>query len=222
MAISEEEAEQLINYTKQMEEELDAERSREQEMQKANFLAPEEQENLVKWQLDMKEDKDKIYHLLRGDKIVQDKDTGEIYYEEAKDDRFKPFNEFGVQLIMNILSFYLSKNIILSNYSEDTINWKVYDFGNEVADLIFNRYEEMGMDTKEKIKMYPMIVRELVDTVHSAYLRAYHGGERESIRTARFISQNEPLMSAGMIQGQNQFQQQKKARWFNPLSWGRR
>ena len=95
---------------------------------------------------------------------------------------------------MNIMAFYLNRNTILSNYDEETINWKILDFGNELADLIFNRYEEMGMDTKQKIKMYPMIIKELVDTIHSTYLRAYHGGERESLRTARMVTQNQPLV----------------------------
>ena len=122
----------------------------------------------------------------------------------AKDPNLKPFNEFGVQMIMNIMSFYLNRNTILSNYDEKTIEWKILDFGNEIADLIFNRYEDMMITIEQKldeneieferrvsdhlkgkIKYYPMIIKELVDTVHSAYLRAYRGGERESLRTAR-------------------------------------
>ncbi len=36
-----------------------------------------------------------------------------------------------------------------------------------------------------------MIVQELVDTIHSAYLRALGGGERDSLRTARHVAQTE-------------------------------
>ena len=42
---------------------------------------------------------------------------------------------------MNIVSFYINKNTLLSNFDEETIFWKVKDFGTELADLIFNRYE---------------------------------------------------------------------------------
>ncbi len=176
----------------------------------------ENEDNLIRWQLDLKEDLDRIYHLLRGDRIVEDKE-GNVFYKEAEQDALKPFNEFGVQIIMNIMSFYLNRNTILSNYDEPTINWKVFDFGNELADLLFNRYEEMGMDTPDKIKMYPMIIKELVDTVHSAYLRAYHGGERESLRTARTVTQTEQPSRNPMMQQMNQG---KSKHWYNPTSWG--
>jgi len=211
---------QVNTYIQQIESELEAERSRSQQLMKgqASLFSIEDQENLIRWQLDLKEDLDRIYHLLKGDRIVRDEE-GNIDYQEAEDNNLKPFNEFGVQLIMNILQFYLNRNTILSNYSEDVINWKVLDFGRRLTDLIFNRYEEMGMDTPEKIKMFPMIVGQIVDTVHSAYLRAYHGGERESLRTARTVTQSEPLIS----QGYNQFQPkiQNNKRWYNPFTWAR-
>lgn len=43
----------------------------------------------------------------------------------------------------------------------------------------------------EKRKLYSIVVRELVDICHSAYLRALHGGERESLREARTVNQTE-------------------------------
>lgn len=189
----------------------------------------EEQDNLIRWQLDLKEDLDRIYHLLKGDSIGYDK-NGNLSYLPQKNPNSMPFNEFGVQLIMNIMSFYLNRNTILSNYPDDVIKWKVKDFGDEVTDLIFNRYEDMMLtietnDTyemkehlREKIKLYPMIVRELVDTIHSAYLRAFNGGERESLRTARTVTQSEPLYKSGMNYPQFQ-QSQIKTKWYNPNTW---
>lgn len=186
--------EEIERYVRETETALEEEKERNRQLQRGQmslFETPSE-DNLIRWQLDLREDLDRIYHLLRGDQVKEDKE-GNIVYVEAEDENLKPFNEFGVQLIMNIMAFYLNRNTILSNYKEDVINWKVYDFGNELADLIFNRYEEMGMNTSEKMKMYPMIIKELVDSVHSAYLRAYRGGERESLRTARTVTQSEPL-----------------------------
>jgi len=201
-------------YLTQIERELQQEREKTGQMTQSqvSFFNSDEQDNLIRWQLDLKEDIDRIYHLLKGHVIAYD-DSGNIIYKEPSDDAIRPFNEFGVQLIMNIMQFYLNRNTILSNYSEEVINWKILDFGNELADLIFNRYEEMGMDTKEKQKLYPMIVRELVDTIHSAYLRAFHGGERESLRTARTVTQSEPLYRQGQM-GMNQ-PSQKMKRWYN-------
>jgi hypothetical protein len=209
------------------------------------FGAPSD-ENLIRWQLDLKEDMDRIYHLLKGHEIRED-DKGNIEFVDPEDEDLKPFNEFGIKMIMNIMSFYLNRNTLLSNYDEETINWKVLDFGNDLADLIHNRYEQMMItidvpkrikdltgkdatklpngkyvvdyrcedgkityseigesiskliDTEvqqhlfQKIKFFPMIHRELVDAVHSAYLRALKGGERESLRTARTVTQSDPL-----------------------------
>ena len=237
MATSEE-----INYMQQMEAELQHARNDNKQLAQGqmSIFAEEQQDNLIRWQLDLKEDLDRLYHLLKGDKIGED-DDGNICYLKVEDDNSKPFNEFGVQLLMNVMSFYLNRNTILSNYKEEVINWKILDFGNEVSDLIFNRYEEM-MTTinrnqnesklafeervkdhlKNKLKLYPMIVRELVDTVHSAYLRAFHGGERDSLRTARTVTQSEPIGFGNQRMTQPSFSpQQKNKHWYNPGTWGR-
>jgi len=191
-----------------------------------NVFNSEQEDNLIRWQLDLKEDLDRIYHILKGD-IVDINDKGVLAFIPQKNPNLRPFNEFGVQLIMNIIQFYLNRNTILSNYDEVTINWKIHDFGVEISDLIFNRYEEMMTTIEsedmvkikehlsEKIKLYPMIVRELIDTVHSAYLRAMNGGERESLRTARTVTQSEPLTRMNL--GNNI--PIKKSRWYNPTGW---
>lgn len=174
------------------------------------------EDNLIRWQLDLKEDLDRIYHLLKGHQVKED-DDGNIRYVDPPDDALKPFNEFGVQIIMNIMSFYLNRNTLLSNYDEKTINWKVLDIGRKIKDLIFNRYEEMGMDTPAKMKMYPMIVQELVDTIHSAYLRALGGGERDSLRTARHVAQTENPFTNSVNYGAPQ--PQRKFSLLKPRTW---
>lgn len=160
--------------------------------QQISMFGRQSDENLIKYQLDLKEELQIIEHLLKGHQLKTD-NNGNTFYVEPTDERLKPFNEHGVQILLNIISFYLNRNTILSNYDEKVINWKMLDLGYEISDLIFMKYEEMGMDTKEKMKMYPMIIKEILDTVHSAYLRSLNGGERESLRTARTVNQTEPL-----------------------------
>jgi hypothetical protein len=222
-------------YFNQMMGDLEEEQQKNRELTKAhnsqmNLFNSEQEENLIRWQLDLREDLDRIYHLLKGD-ILNITEDGEQNYLPSSNPNLRPFNEFGVQMIMNVMQFYLNRNTILSNYDEDTILWKVHDFGVELSDLIFNKYEEMMVTIEsddhevikehiaEKIKLYPMIIKELVDTVHSAYLRAFHGGERESLRTARTVTQSEPLYR-GSPQGMNMQLGQKKFKWYNPGTWG--
>ncbi len=144
--------------------------------------------NLIEYQLELDNILERIEHLLRGDILVTD-DEGSVAYTTNPDTEQIIFNEYGVQFLMNIMSFYLNRNTILSNYNEQRINQILYDLGYEITDQIFMNYENMGMDTKDKRKRYSIIVMELVHTVESAYNRALKGGERESLRTARSVTQ---------------------------------
>lgn len=176
------------------------------------------QDNLIKWQLELDSILERVEHMLRGDKprFV----NGNLIFLPATDDKEKILNDFGVAEIMRILSMYLNRNTILSNYDEETINFKVFDFGNEVSDLFYLKYEDMGLNTLEKRKLYPIIIRELVDTVHSAYLRALHGGERQSLHEQRSVNQNETIIPQGLgfaVGGQPVMRERSMlnpARWF--------
>lgn len=108
---------------------------------------------------------------------------------KSVDPTTNPLNELGVQEVMKILAMYVNRNTILSDYANEEINVKVYDFGREVNNLIFMRYDEFGMDSDEKKKNYPILVRELVDIVHSAYKRALDGAEKRSLREMITVSQ---------------------------------
>lgn len=154
------------------------------------------QDNLIKWQLELDSILERVEHMLRGDKPKFI--NGNLIFIPATDDKEKILNDFGVAEIMRVLSMYLNRNTILSNYDEETINFKVFDFGNEVADLFYLKYEDMGLNTLEKRKLYPIIIRELVDTIHSSYLRALHGGERQSLHESRQVSQSETIIPQGI------------------------
>lgn len=69
-------------------------------------------------------------------------------------------------------------------------------------------------ELQTRFRYYPMIIRELVDAVHSTYLRALNGEERESIRRNMHthLSQN-VTPSAGMLSAEKRF------KLFNPKTW---
>lgn len=230
--------------------------------QVSSMFSGETSENLIQWQLDLSEEKEKIDHLLRGHVIKTDENHNE-YWAEPDNPRSKSLTDYGVEQLMNVVNFYLSRNLILSNYDEDTINWKMKDAADEIADKIFMEYEyvfyqptikellrrdkdkieeikerykgneklidevieqlykdyleEMEQIYKKNIKQFPMIVRLLVDTIHAAHLRALNGGERDSLRTARHVSQSE-----GYGTGRpGQMAPQKKFSMFRPTTWGK-
>jgi len=129
----------------------------------------------------MSEDLERIEHLLRGHIIKRD-ENGIEKWDEPDRDEDKLLNEYGIRLLMKTITFYLSKRKLLSNYSEEQINEKMFDISEDISDLIFMKYREIGLDTPEKRKCYPILVREIQDSIHDVYLRALNGKERDSIR----------------------------------------
>lgn len=230
-------------------------------------------QNLVQWQLELDSILERVEHMLRGDKPHFK--NGSLIFLPPSSNEEKVFTDIGVSEVMRILSMYLNRNTILSNYDEETINWKVYDFGKEMSDLIYLKYEVMfatmsfeecfgkifktkavikqledeswvyenkdkdsgvitwiNLDSVkhalvikefrtqrlEKRKLYPMLVRQLVDAVHSAYLRALNGGERQSLHEARQVTQSENLM--GGMNGYNPSTGQTREKSvMNPSRW---
>jgi len=178
----------------------------------------EENQNLVKWQLDIQEELERIEHLLRGHIPGYDDKGNGVWKESPIEEQV--FNDRGVREILKILTWYLNKNFILSNFSEEQIDQRVLQFSYALTDFIFLNYEDFGLNTPEKMKHYPMIIMNIVNTVEAAYNRALHGGERESLRTARTVNQTEPLgnfQNFSSMQGSNK----NKFSIFRPTTWGR-
>ena len=117
---------------------------------------------------------------------------------------------------MKFLSMYVNRNTILADYTDEEVRYKVLDFGKRFNDLIFLKYDEMGMDSEEKRKEYASIVGAMVDIVHSAYARAKDGRERESYRKMINVNQNNPQMGAMGIPIP---QQQKVRGILNPMRY---
>lgn len=150
-------------------------------------------ENLIRWQLELNDILERAEHILKGD--VPKFENGHIIWEENKNPDNNCLNNYGIQEVLKILSMYINRNTILSDYDNKEINFKVFDFGIELNNLIYMRYEDFGMNTTEKRKNYPMIVRQLIDIVHSAYKRAREGGERRSLREMISVLQSTSTQS---------------------------
>ena len=155
-----------------------------------------QESNLIIWQLELDNILERIEHLLKGD-LIKDDGQGNIVYTTPTDKGLIILNDYGVQLIMNVISFYLNRNTILSNYDDKRIYDILYDLGNELADVVYINYEKMGMDCIEKKSRHEILILNILHTIESAYNRSLGGGERESLRSARIVTQSlTPLGSA--------------------------
>jgi len=160
-------------------------------------------DDLVKWQLELNDILERAEHILRGDKPKFE--NGNVVWKDNPNIKDNVLNEHGVELMMKIISNYINRNTILSDFTEEEVRLKTLDIGKEINNLIFMKYEEMGMDNEDKRKEYPMLVRQVVDLIHSSYARAKDGGERRSLREMIQISQSASttLGANGMPMGSN-------------------
>lgn len=106
-------------------------------------LALQEQEkSMIKEQLDLTEELEMIENLLRGNILTKD-EIGNPVWKRPDDSEMIILSEYGIQLIMNTITFYINKNTLLSNYDEETIAIKMEDFTIDLTDTIFMEYEKV-------------------------------------------------------------------------------
>lgn len=176
----------------------------------------QENENLIKFQLDIKEELERIERLLRGHVPKIDAKGGEYWELPPIDENL--FNEKGVREILKRVSSYLTKTIILSNYTQEQINFIMKEFGKRLTDFVVLNAEEFGLNTEEKRRHFPMILTDLINIVEASYQRALNGQERESLRSARMVTQTE-----GLNQDMNNMISpiRHKFNIFKPQTWGK-
>lgn len=178
----------------------------------ATMFSADEEQNLVKYQLDIEKELVRIERLLRKQIAVKDPKTHAVHYEDNPDNQL--FNEKGINEVLNILSWYLSKSLILSCYTDEQIDHIMEQFGEELIDFLYTNMEDFGMDTPDKKKHYPMVTMNIINVVDATYRRALYGRELDSLKTARIVNQTEPL-------GHNQMYPQIKSRFniLKPSTW---
>lgn len=139
-----EEQDYMDRFSRQANEAIESERLRRQQIEnqytKDSAFPQADAKNIIEYQLDSNRLLDKAFHLLSGHVLKKGEDGNDLW-DEPKDDRLKIFSTYGVERIMNLLSFYVTPEIVLSVFDLDTINREVCEFGIELADLIANKYE---------------------------------------------------------------------------------
>lgn len=105
----------------------------------------EQERSYFKEQINLTDELETIEHLLRGEILKYNEETGVQDWARPVDSEMIILTEHGVHLIMNTIMFYLNKNTLLSNYEDKVINQKMEDFATALADVIFMEYEKVFM-----------------------------------------------------------------------------
>lgn len=138
-------------------------------LQQETFNNGQEQ-SMVKEQLDLTEEISRIDYLIKGYSLEPGKD-GKLMWLKPTNKDMIIFSDYGIHLIRNTICWYLNKNLLLSNFDEETIKKKMWDFTNDLIDTIFMEYDKVFLqpsvdeciqvlkdriDRKVKISTYAM------------------------------------------------------------------
>jgi hypothetical protein len=178
------------------------------------FANPQSKMNLVEYELDFKPELESIERLLRCDVIMRDKDGNEFWIPNP-DPSKRFFNEQGVNDFLRSLVVIVNKNKVLSTYSPDEVNDRVKQIKHEVRILIYNNYEEYGMDNDYKMNNYSMIVLAIGSIIEDTYRRALYGETHKGLAEQRLVTQNDSVQQQTVMP----MQQPSKRKIWNPFTW---
>jgi hypothetical protein len=155
----------------------------------------QQKQNLIEFELDFTPELVDIERLLRCDILQRDADGNEYWIQNP--DKSKVFlNDLGVNDVLRKLRLFVNKGKVLSNYNLEEVQIRVKMVMNEVRVLIYNNYEQYGIDNEYKMNNYSMIVLAIGSVIEDAYKRALNGETHRGLTEQRLVTQTEPLTQA--------------------------
>jgi hypothetical protein len=100
----------------------------------------EQDKGILREQLDLSEELERIEHLLKGEVLQKNADGSRDWVSPPNEDLIV-LSEEGVHLVLSTIQWYINKNTLLSNYDDDTILIKMQDFSHALNDALYMGYE---------------------------------------------------------------------------------
>jgi len=181
-------------------------------------FSSKQMDDIARYQLELNDLLEQTEHVLKGDILIIE--NGSKYWADNPKPEKNPLNNEGIRKIMLELQNYINRHIILGDYEEKDINKIMKGYGHKLKDLLFMKYEEMGMDTEEKRQEYASLVTNIVNLVYGSYSRAKDGGERRSLREMINTGYNYQQQGNVGLQGGQVVQQGTRTRGvLNPMRY---
>ena len=111
----------------------------------SQYYVEEKEKGIVDIQLEVDSIKADIYHLLKQDRLILDKATGQTDWKEVPE-KDRSLTDWGVERLMQTIHFYINKNTLLTNFDEKQIRQIMYTFMKEINDLVLLKYEYLFRD----------------------------------------------------------------------------
>jgi hypothetical protein len=106
----------------------------------AQYYLQKQDQTLAEAQLEVESILEEVYHNLRQD-VSYLKDDGNLSWKDNPNPRKRTLTDDGVERIMQLLKFYINKNTLLSNFSEDQIKVRMLEFALSLNANFFMKYE---------------------------------------------------------------------------------
>jgi hypothetical protein len=106
----------------------------------AQYYLQRQEQTLAEAQLEVETILEEVYHNLRQDVSYMQKD-GNLGWKDNPNPRRRTLTDEGVERIMQLLKFYINKNTLLSNFSEDQIRVRMLEFALSLNANFFMKYE---------------------------------------------------------------------------------
>ncbi|HEC66145.1 MAG TPA: hypothetical protein ENI23_12700 [bacterium] len=173
--------------------------------------------NLIALQLETPELLQKLERFYRGEYLHTDEE-GNVTWKLPENKDLIPLNEFGVSLLMEVVTKYIDKNTVLSNYTEERIYEIIGDIGDELILVVYCNYEKMGMDSAFKKTKFRLLITTTLHLIESSYRRAIGGETFQKLNESRIVTQSDAL-NRGVPQI---LSQKKRFSPIDPRTWGSR
>lgn len=145
-------------------------------------------ENFLHHQISTDEILEKLEHFYKGDYTGYDEDGNKIW-KKQEDPEMRTFNNFGVTGMMEILTRYIDRGTILSNYSEQRIYEIISDIGDDLILFMECNYLKMGMDTYYKKTKFRLIITTTTHIIENTYRRAINAETLTDLNQSRVVGQ---------------------------------
>jgi len=179
------------------------------------YRASNVNDDVAKTQMLVDDILERMEHQLKQDIVLFDYKTQKKEWAPHPEPEKRTLNDYGVHLIMKHMSMYINRDTLMADLKEEQIGYLALDFGKKLNNLIYTKYEEMGMDTQDKRKEYPALTWNLTMKVFITLTRPKEARERDTYRKMTSINLTQPLMNTP----QQQPQQTRVRGLLNPMRY---
>lgn len=211
-------------YSEALEEQVKVLQSKNTELtgglSASRALSPSTDSNLISLQLETPELLQKLERFYRGEYLHTNQETGDVTWKIQEDKALIPLNEFGVSLLMEVVTKYIDKNTVLSNYKEERIHEIIGDIGDELILVVYCNYERMGMDDPSKKTKFRLLITTTLHLIESSYRRAIGGETFTKLNESTIVTQSHSI--GNRPNSPQMAPQRRKGSIFNPANWSGR